>query len=918
MLLATPDELAARRAATEHSLTLRALLYRLRSLLEPMLGRTVSLPRQKPLLSRDGGNCETDGSRLVFDPVSPELHRCPRCDRTHRGERHHRAWIWRYHLWLSERAIHLALLAALSDDVTLARRSWEILAAYADLYPRVPNQDNVLGPTRLFFSTYLESIWLTQMLAAASLLESGGSRDGWDDLEPVVRESAALIASFDEGWSNRQVWNNLALIAAGRWLSDEGLLVRGLNGTHGIRAQLRHAVTRDGLWFEGENYHFFALRGFLLAAEVLRTAGIDLYGDGTTGPQLSAMYVAPLDTVLPDLTIPARADAPFGVSLLQPRFAELWEIGRARVAHPRLESLLTHLYSADAPEAEDAGFAEIAEQEQNRPAARLSRDRLGWKALLWMDPQAPHAPVDDWRPTSRLLVDAGVAVMRHGDRRYVSLECGGMRGGHGHPDLLHLTVFADRPILADFGTGSYVTPSLHWYRSTLAHNAPGLAGVGQLRRNGWCSAFDTVDGWAWSRAEAGRLFGNGTSARRTVVSAPQYVVDVVEVEVPSEVEVELPIHPLSGAVVSEWGEGGAGAPSSSAATHHGYSDLVALHLLPPPPRRFALGPASDSPELLIVPRSGETLFVAAAPGPPSLELADGAPLTFLVRRARGAGCWVQLFAPHPRSVSGIELDDGQLTVRLPDGSAEQLRFQDDTLMITDAAGRERTLRGALDAPPLPEEAPPPSLPSLPCSRVRRVPPADQWWSAVPSGTVVQLGARHYRRSEAPYGSRGQFVARVAVFVAGSRVCFAAEVTKSNLCFRPVDAPDPSLDNEAPDIHSDGLQCYVGLGHWAGYVAVPNAASTAVHVRPVAGTAADVSRASGSWAETDAGYSIVVAVDVGRRLRAGDCFPVNLVVNEMYPERERRAGQLVLSGGVGWVYLRGDREGLFNAVMAEVS
>ena len=30
----------------------------------------------------------------------------------------------------------------------------------------------------------------------------------------------------------------------------------------GIRAQLTTAVTSDGLWFEGENYHFFALRGF--------------------------------------------------------------------------------------------------------------------------------------------------------------------------------------------------------------------------------------------------------------------------------------------------------------------------------------------------------------------------------------------------------------------------------------------------------------------------------------------------------------------------------------------------------------------------------------------------------------------------------------------------------------------------------
>jgi hypothetical protein len=35
---------------------------------------------------------------------------------------------------------------------------------------------------------------------------------------------------------------------------------------------------------------------------------------------------------------------------------------------------------------------------------------------------------------------------------------------------------------------------------------------------------------------------------------------------------------------------------------------------------------------------------------------------------------------------------------------------------------------------------------------------------------------------------------------------------------------------------------------------------------------------------------------------------DLLVNRMEPGRRRRAGQLVWSGGGGWVYLRGDRQG----------
>jgi hypothetical protein len=34
---------------------------------------------------------------------------------------------------------------------------------------------------------------------------------------------------------------------------------------------------------------------------------------------------------------------------------------------------------------------------------------------------------------------------------------------------------------------------------------------------------------------------------------------------------------------------------------------------------------------------------------------------------------------------------------------------------------------------------------------------------------------------------------------------------------------------------------------------------------------------------------------------------DLLVNRREPGRERRSGQLVWSGGGGWVYLRGDRQ-----------
>jgi hypothetical protein len=187
---------------------------------------------------------------------------------------------------------------------------------------------------------------------------------------------------------------------------------------------------------------------------------------------------------------------------------------------------------------------------------------------------------------------------------------------------------------------------------------------------------------------------------------------------------------------------------------------------------------------------------------------------------------------------------------------------------------------------------------------------------LPPDTVHTLGTEHYRRSEAD--GPGEFAVLGAVFVVGSSLCFAVEVSKAECCFRAHDAPDPRWDNEHPDIHSDGIECFHDVGGWTGYLVVPDPRSDTVRVHAVAGTAGQASRAQGTWAKTPTGYAVIVAVEIGHRLRPGSTFRVNLVVNEMYGYRQRRAGQLVLSGGGGWVYLRGDREAWQVAADAEVA
>src|SRR5881397_683095 len=314
----------------------------------PLLARLPPIPETKALLSIDGGICPDDGAAFVFDPWNPTAHRCPRCGKTFTGERHDRHWARYQHLWLAERAAHLATLAALGGDARAADRAHEILQAYAQCYFRYPNRDNVLGPSRLFFSTYLESIWIGNYVAAAVLLRASGKLDDAtaQEVSRVADEAANLIGEFDEGFSNRQTWNNAALAAIAVWFEDEDLAKRAIEGPTGLLEHLLRGFGRDGMWYEGENYHLFALRCLLTGAGWARLAGVSIFAEPQLAARVRAALLAPACTALPDFTFPARKDSRFGLSLAQPAYLELSEIGLARLAMPDVTSWLHALYDA--------------------------------------------------------------------------------------------------------------------------------------------------------------------------------------------------------------------------------------------------------------------------------------------------------------------------------------------------------------------------------------------------------------------------------------------------------------------------------------------------------------------------------------------------------------------------------------------
>lgn len=894
-LLLTGAELRARRAVAQGQLAPLAdgLLHEL----QPLLEQPVNVPAGKALLSRAGGRCEEDGTLLEYDPFRPQ-HRCPRCGRTYEGERHDRFRLYWHHLWLAERAVHSAALGVLLDDAPCRQLAESLLARYAELYLSYPNSDNVLGPSRPFFSTYLESIWLLQLCVALDLLELGAASERVSALGGIVRErliqpSAVLIASYDEGLSNRQVWNNAAMMAAGSMLGDATMVERASAGPSGLGTHLADGLLADGSWYEGENYHLFAHRGLWYGVRMAETNG------QTLAPAYASRFrdgfAAPFRTLLPDLTFPSRRDSQYAVSARQPRFAESCELGLARSMDERLVSTLARLYDASIPRAEIGRYATSADVERNLPPTGMSRADLSWRSLLVALPELPTLVAAPLR--SDLLPAQGLAILRRDEGgTYVALDYGHSGGGHGHPDRLNL-LLVDGHVrwFDDPGTGSYVDESLHWYRSTLAHSAPLVDGHSQRRVHGSLVAFDEDGRTGWASAAVQLL--PDLVARRSVVLMADYLIDVLEWSSDVAHEMALPLHgvdavddlelPLArhaarvrGGDAEEDGFGflrdgqRIGVRAGEVVRLRGTRDGIGNAMLD----GWVMAPAGTTWERALVPD------VPSRSGLVPMLLPRG---TSAVGRITSVWSW-------RRRVNSVTIADDWITVHRADGTADEHRVAADGWRIECGADGQRTvvlLAGFASR-------------RTPVSQAAAVHETD-----VPAPTAglpahFELGRPHYRRSEQSWSEAGEPRAEVDISVAGRGVLdVRVRVALSHRLFVPV-ATANALDNEPAAINGDGLQLYVVAGERrGGWLLVPARDSNVVEQRLIEGWNGGLA-VQATWTPTEQGWEVSASVPLPAAITT---VALDVLVNETTPGRARRRGQLVLSGADGeFVYLRGDR------------
>ncbi len=897
-LILTAAERIARQAVASGALA--PLADSLAADLERLLNVRLDIPRDKARLSRAGGRCPVDGTALDYDPWSPDAHRCPQCGARFSGADHFRYWLMWHQLWLAERSVHAATLFSLRGDDRHRDLALAILAGYAERYLDYPNRDNVLGPSRVFFSTYLESIWLLQLCIAIDLLEGAGVGHATlgEARDRIVDPAASLIASYDEGTSNRQAWNSAALLASSLLLGDRNGAEHVALGGHGLRFLLDTALLPDGSWYEGENYHVFAHRGLWYGVTMAERAGIAI--ERSLVDRFDRGFALPFRTALPDMTMLARRDSQHAISLRQWRFAELCELGLARRDDPELRAAMAALYNTDIPRRDTGRARSSAEAERHVPAGALGRADLGWRSLLHARAVLPS--LDGASPRSVLLESQGLAVFRRdGGRIFAALDYGESGGGHGHPDRLNIVVCdGAQRWLDDPGTGSYVDRSLHWYRSTLAHSAPLADRASQPRAAGELLAFDERGAAGWVAARA--LIGHGVEAERRLVAMTDYTIDEISWVAGDGHRVALPLHLDFDTLALDWQHktlGGAGG------LEDGFDFVERAEVATPvewPLRAVARhAPDGAHADVWLAAPAGTRIWRAVAPGPPG-----AAPRSFAMLECTALhGSFTTILAPR-RSILTLTMRDASIVIDHADGTTHEhagARLAWRIALRAAGASSSIDLGGAVvrDVSDVHTQKTPTEH-----APTHRAPDDRTPVVTARSALALSLGEAHYRRSEESWTEAGQPTAEIVISASRDAVIITVVAETGPSLILPDDAGN-EMDNEHPDVNATGLQLSVrdtsGTVHrWLVRPGTDGVARVRALTRDP--LAADVAT------NVDAdGWTARIAIAL-RTL--GDASPYSIAlgvtINEIPPGRERRRGQLVLGGAAGeWVYLRGDRD-----------
>lgn len=612
--------------------TFRPAIERLRAEVADFLARLVAVQAQPGGYYHDYF-CPQHGVQLVFDPASPRAHRCPVDNALVIGDPFDAAWRWFVNNRLAEGSIRLALLWRLEGNPDHLNTLIKILQDYADHYPayqRMPT--TVANPGVATYTTLDESVWVLPLVWAFDLIREALSLQqiehiGAQLLAPVA---AHLVEHHFSGVHNFACWHNAAIGAIGVVLKRSDLVDFAIKGKFGFETQVREGVLADGLWFEGSfSYHFYALAALLHLVKATRhLPGLDL----GSHPAIRAMFLAPIQSVYPDWSLPATNDCWYFTSLVAdcchgvPPAPAFYEIGFAWYGDPLFAQALQRAY------------------------AQSPRDSLD--AFLFGTPSLPVVSQEPLPSTH--LPTSGYAILRSeaqrdDAQRYLLLKYGPHGGGHGHPDKLNLILYANgQRLSADLGAPGYGFDLFEgWYRQTISHNSITIDGLSQspstgqihtYRGDGPLQIADASVNWPSDEVVEPAVY-RGVYMRRLLLARPDYFLDLVWVESPEPRQIDWIYHSNGVLATTLHGQ----TSISTQGQGEGYQHIVNTCCAPMD---------DDFTTSWQVERGGVQLFVAStghgvaiigqAPGHPPTELRT----VLIQRRQAPRATFLSLFHPY--------------------------------------------------------------------------------------------------------------------------------------------------------------------------------------------------------------------------------------------------------------------------------
>jgi hypothetical protein len=489
--------------------------------IDKFISRSIYVSSLKQEWSYDSYNCPKDKESLEYDETKPFEHRCPKCGEIYKDHKFNATWAGRYNDSLGRYMHWLGIVYQITGDEKYAKAAREIVVKFAELYLQFTDQNNILGPARVFYATLGESLWGIEMAKGYDFVYNSSCFSAED--HKLIKGNlfyplSEIVQKFPETVSNRQAAYNNCVAAIGFLYGDQRLIDIAVNGQYGYNYLLRVGIPRDGYWYEGSGYHYFALLLFCTFAEMSRHNNIDFYHTTIAGHSLKQMFDAPFNVISPDYEFPAIRDSG-GASLLNR--AGWYEVGFARYGEPRYAQLINYVAKTT-----------------NRPRSSIF--------FFALNPELPLTEGGLYPEKSFNFDENGIAILRDkagDDPKYIYFDYGLVGGEHGHPDRLSIGYYAyGKHWLIDPKNESYAFPNLQtWYRQTISHNTMVVNETKQAWANGKYKFFGETPGLKVASGNADHVYG-GVNLTRTILLLGDYFIDLFDASAPEPRTYDLPFH----------------------------------------------------------------------------------------------------------------------------------------------------------------------------------------------------------------------------------------------------------------------------------------------------------------------------------------------------------------------------------------